>query len=237
MEYTGGDNLEAMRAAVRYNESLLQLVRGNARRVDVLVDFGAGIGTFADSLRREGYSVLCVEQDVRQASMIRELGLPAVTSLQDLPPDSADVVYTFNVLEHIEADQGILTGLFSLLKPGGRLIVYVPAFPLLYSKMDHMVGHVRRYRRSEIKSKLIAAGFCIEALRYADSIGFLASLAYRLLPNATGNVSPTSVAFYDRWIFPLSQLADRALCRLGGKNLVAIAAKPGLADSSDLRRQ
>lgn len=214
-----------MRAAVRYNESLLQLVRANAAREDSIVDFGAGIGTFANLLRTEGYLVCCVEQDAEQAQIIRELGLPVANSLAELPAVSADVVYTFNVLEHVQDDESVLADVFRILKPGGRLIVYVPAFPVLYSSMDRKVGHVRRYRRADLRSKLAAAGFRVESTRYADSVGFLASLLYKLLGGNSGNISGESVAFYDRWIFPFSQVADRALHNFGGKNLIAVARK------------
>ena len=216
---------------MRYNQSLLQLVRDHADEKNTIVDFGAGIGTFAFALCAEGYSVQCVEPDPGQAKLIRERGLPVVESLGQLPPRSADVIYTFNVLEHIEDDRAVLSDLLQVLKPHGLLIVYVPAFPILYSSMDDKVGHVRRYRRSELKSKLGSAGFAVKSICFVDSIGFLASLAYRLVGDNSGDIGETSVALYDRWVFPVSRVTDRVLHRVVGKNLVAVASRPGSGDA------
>jgi SAM-dependent methyltransferase len=229
ISYTGRDNLEAMQEAHRYNECLLNLVRHAARRGDVLVDFGAGIGTFARALAKEGLSIHCVEPDVHQASVIQQAGLPVASSLRGLPVAGVDLIYTFNVLEHIKHDDAVLGEFCSALRPGGLLLVYVPAFPILFSSMDRKVGHFRRYRRKDLGSKLSAAGFEIVSMRYADSLGFLASLAYRFLGRASGDIDPKAVAFYDRWIFPVSRLTDKVLSGLVGKNVVALARKPASA--------
>lgn len=228
-DYTGRDNLEAMQEARRYNEFLLSLVRRVAVRNEPIVDFGAGIGTFASILASEGFSVQCVETDCLQASLIRSMGLPVASELRDLPASSITLVYSFNVLEHIEHDEAAIAEVFSALRPGGQLLVYVPAFPVLFSSMDRKVGHIRRYTRKALESKLAAAGFEVEFIRYADSLGFLAALAFRFFGNNSGEIDRNSVAFYDRWVFPISQISDRVLSRLVGKNLVALARKP-LAD-------
>ena len=224
--YTGRDNLEAMRQAHRYNEHLLDLVRNVLRPGDSVVDFGAGIGTFANVLTREGHSVRCIEPDAEQASLIRGAGLPVHTSSRDLPAAGADVIYTFNVLEHIEDDGAVLAELFLALKPGGLLVVYVPAFPVLFTSMDRKVGHFRRYKRADLRSKLEVAGFEVCRIRYVDSAGFFATLLFRAFGSETGDIAPGSVAFYDRWVFPVSMAADRMLSSILGKNVTAIARKP-----------
>jgi SAM-dependent methyltransferase len=226
VEYAGRDNLEAMLEAHRYNEHLLNMVRGVLHGGEVVVDFGAGIGTFARTLAAEGHSVRCVEPDPAQAALIRDAGLTAQPSLQSLPAAGADVIYTFNVLEHIENDGGTMRELYGAIKPGGTLVVYVPAFPLLFSSMDRKVGHFRRYKRGDLRSKLESAGFEVERVRYVDSVGFAATLLYRLLGNDEGRIDGRAVAMYDRWLFPVSIVADRVLSNLVGKNVMAIARRP-----------
>ena len=224
--YTGRENLEAMQEAHRYNKHLLDLVRNVLRPGDEIVDFGAGIGTFANVLAREGHSVCCVERDPDQASLIRNSGLPVHTSARDLPAAGADVIYTFNVLEHIENDAAVLAELFLALKPGGLLVVYVPAFPILFSSMDRKVGHFRRYKRTDLRSKLEIAGFEVCRIRYVDSAGFLATLFFRAFGSDSGDIGPRAVAFYDRWVFPVSMAADNMLSGVLGKNVAAVARKP-----------
>jgi SAM-dependent methyltransferase len=224
--YTGRDNLEAMQEAHRYNEHLLNLVRNVLRPGDVVVDFGAGIGTFARVLTSEGHTIHCVEPDLDQAALIHSAGLPVHTSAQDLPAGGADVIYSFNVLEHIENDAALLAELFLALKPGGRFIVYVPAFPVLFTSMDRKVGHFRRYKRADLRSKLELAGFEVCRINYADSAGFFATLLFRVFGSDSGDIAPGAVAFYDRWVFPVSVAADKVLSGVLGKNLAAIARKP-----------
>lgn len=224
--YTGRDNLEAMQEARRYNEHLLNLVRSILRPGDAVVDFGAGIGTFASMLAAEGHAIRCIEPDPEQASVIRGAGLPVHESVKDLPPAGADVIYSFNVLEHIEHDETVLAELFFALKPGGQIIVYVPAFPVLFTSMDRKVGHFRRYKRDDLRSKLEAAGFKPERVRYVDSVGFVATLLFRLMGNKDGRIDGHAVALYDRWLFPVSIVADRILSGVMGKNVMAIAIRP-----------
>ena len=81
-----------------------------------------------------------------------------------------DSVVLVNVLEHIPDDLGALRDLRALLKPGGRLIVFSPAFEGLYSDFDRKIGHFRRYRRSQLVTVADRAGLRARrgALRQLD---------------------------------------------------------------------
>ena len=76
-----------------------------------------------------------------------------------LPDQSIDVLVMLNVLEHIEDDVRALQKAFNLLKPGGVLIIEVPASPGLYDAYDREMHHFRRYSVGDLNSKLITAGF------------------------------------------------------------------------------
>lgn len=223
--YTGTDNLEVMAAARNYNEFLLTLIaRGNPDRHRML-DFGAGVGTFARALNTRGLAVDCVEPDPAQAAITRSLGLTTFSSIQEIRDESYAFIYSLNVLEHIPDDVEVLRQLARVLSPGGRLLIYVPAFPILYSSMDRKVGHVRRYRLRELADKVAQAGLRIDHARHADSLGFLASIAFKHLGNDSGAIDHRSVVVYDRWLFPLSRALDRAADRWVGKNIILVARK------------
>jgi SAM-dependent methyltransferase len=175
--YTGTDNLEVMKEAVNYNRWLVDLIKRHARHADRILDFGAGVGTFAIALRDDGYAVDCVEPDAAQRAIIAAEGLTAWADIADVADASVDFVYTFNVLEHIDDDLQALRLVASKLRRGGRLLVYVPAFPLLYTSMDRKVGHVRRYRQADLRAKVVACGLDVDETAYVDSIGFVATLA------------------------------------------------------------
>lgn len=224
-EYSGTDNLEVMAEAINYNKFLLTLIFSYAKRGDRIVDFGAGIGTFARELVQNGYRVHCVEPDDKQAQMIAAAGLSVSASLEEVEDESVDYLYSLNVLEHIEDDVTTLREWRRKLKPGGQLLIYVPAFQLLYSSMDRKVGHFRRYTKGDLVKKLHLAGLAVKTAHYVDSIGFFAALAFRLTGNQSGDLNRRALVVYDRLIFPASRLCDRLFAYWFGKNVVVVAKK------------
>jgi len=224
--YTGVDNLEVMREARNYNDWLLRLIGRHAPARGRAIDFGAGSGTFALPMQRAGLTMTCLEPDAALSSMLREQGLATAASLDQLENESFDFAYSLNVLEHIDDDVGALRGLHAKLKLGARLLIYVPAFQILYGPMDRKVGHLRRYRRLDLARRMRDAGFTIETCRYADSLGFFAALAFRLLKgDSGGDLNPAHIKLYDRVAFPLSLALDAIAWPLFGKNVIVVARR------------
>ena len=224
--YSGFYNLEVMTEAVNYNRFLLGLVKRWAPHQQLIIDFGAGIGTFAKAMVSQGFDVHCIEPDDRQRKHIEDSGLAASASIDAMTPNSVDYLYSLNVLEHIEDDQAVLINIYRSLKPGGAAFFYVPAFNLLYSSMDKKVGHYRRYTKNELMQKLHLAQFDVREIRYVDSAGFFASLLYRLIGNPKGEINPRALITYDKFIFPLSRCCDVILQYVFGKNVWAFVQKP-----------
>lgn len=225
-DYSGTDNLEIMNDAVNYNAYLSYLVRSHTSATDRILDFGAGIGTFALPLKKIGYDVSCVEPDPKQLLKIEQNGVPGYSCLSAVPAQTYDFIFTLNVLEHIEDDQGALHELANKLKPGGRILIYVPAFQALFSNMDRAVGHCRRYRLNDLSTRVSSAGLEIEEARYVDSIGFFAAFVFKYIGSSKGTLNSTSVILFDRLVFPLSLVIDRVMKKFFGKNLLIVAAKP-----------
>jgi SAM-dependent methyltransferase len=223
--YPGVDNLEALKEAENYNRYLASLIDEQLSPGCAVVDFGAGIGTFALPLLARGVRVVCVEPDPLLAAHLRSAGAATVPSLDEIAQDSIDLIYSFNVLEHIADDGAAIRAMAAKLKRGARLLAYVPAFEVLFSAMDRRVGHLRRYRRRGLTRLLSGSGLRVVDARYADSLGFVVSLLYRMIGNRAGTINPVALKLYDRWLFPLSRVADIALSRWIGKNVLAIAIK------------
>jgi SAM-dependent methyltransferase len=76
-----------------------------------------------------------------------------------LPPGSVDAVVMLNVLEHVEDDGAALRQVHRILRPGGIVVVEVPAGPQLFDDYDRALRHFRRYRAIELAAKLEQAGF------------------------------------------------------------------------------
>ncbi len=161
--------------------------------------------------------VRAVEPDAMLAAGLEANGIHTARSLEAVPDASVAGIASFNVLEHIEDDLAALRSLHDKLIPGGRLFLYVPAFPILFSSMDRLVGHFRRYRRPQLIASLARAGFNVHQCRYADSLGFFASLAFLASGNSSGHINSAAIRMYDQFAFPLSRVLDTLTAGTFGK--------------------
>ena len=223
--YSGVENLEIMREAENYNRYLMNTVVRHATPGPASSTLVRATVSSRAGFRDSGFSLTAIEPDDYLRQHLIERGIVAASNVAGLPDHSFDYIYTLNVLEHIEDDKLALRQLHEKLKAGGRLLIYVPAFPLLYSSMDTKVGHVRRYTRRELMATVEAAGFSVKAVAYVDSIGFLATLVFKLVGSKDGGVNRTALKAYDRLIFPLSRILDVFTGRWFGKNLQLLAGK------------
>jgi SAM-dependent methyltransferase len=200
---------------------------------DAVLEVGAGHGTFTEILSARGARVVATDVSQRCADVLRErfAGDERVTvvhggadAVAGLPPfDSAVLI---NVLEHIPDDDGALSDLAATLKPGGRLILWVPAFQLLYSDFDRKIGHHRRYQKGELRAQLTRAGYEVAEIRYVNSVGALAWLVVaRLMHRApTGGAS---VKIYDSYFVPVLKRLEGRRGAPFGQSVFAVATWPG----------
>lgn len=223
--YSGGDTLEIMASARNYNAYLLRSLTRRLEGARTVLDFGAGTGHFAVEIAGLGYEVICVEPDARNRLRLASAGLRIASDLDTIAAGTIDLVYSLNVLEHIADDAGTLRSLRTKLKPHGGLFLYVPAFAMLFSRMDKRVGHLRRYRRRPFIALVERSGYRVEAARYVDCLGFLVALGYKHLDRGKGELSERSVVAYDRTVFPVSRLLSPPLGRLFGKNIMLFARR------------
>ena len=229
-EYTGVSTLEVLTSAVKYQRfltGLLTRAAGVPAAGGKVADFGAGLGALSRDARSLGWQVTCIELDPGLRARLHADGFDAAESLDDISPRSLDFLYSYNVLEHIEDDTGVVSAFHRVLKPGAPLLLYVPAFALLYGPLDRAVGHVRRYRRKGLTDLVESAGFTVEVCHYCDSLGFAAALAYRGVGDRSGQLDERAVKLYDRILFPSSRRLDYFAQRFFGKNLVLIARRSG----------
>ena len=224
--YEGTDYLKLGEVALaNYNASIAALVRRFAGGAHDVMDFGAGIGTLALSVRDRGLDPLCLEPDDAQRAQLARRGFRTAAALDDVPAASLDYIYSSNVLEHIADDVRALELLREKLRPGGTLMLYVPAFPSLFSSLDEAVGHHRRYDQASLRSALMRAGFTVQRTFYADFFGYFATLLFKRLGNTMSNANSFTLHLYDRCIFPVGRLIERVVRVPVGKNVVAVATR------------
>lgn len=226
--YSGCDNLEVMADAKNYNKFLISIITKEIAKFGAkpkVLDFGAGSGTYADMVKDKGIALDCLEPDKILAKILHKKGYTVFDYADKLKPNSYDVIYAFNVLEHIEDDFAVFTQLSKALKKNGVIVIYVPAFKSIWSPMDNLVGHYRRYRKDRLHKMAKDNKLKIVKLRYVDPLGYGAALAYKATKPKAGTISPLSLKIYDRAIFPFSRLIEPATRPIVGKNVVLVAKK------------
>jgi SAM-dependent methyltransferase len=100
--------------------------------------------------------------------------------------DTFDLVAALDVLEHVDDDLGSLAALVRLVKPGGSIIVTVPAHQRLWGSHDRRLHHMRRYGRAQLREIARASGAEIVFETAFNTILAPIAVAYRLVENATG---------------------------------------------------
>lgn len=127
-----------------------------------ILDAGCGYGNMLNALAGFG-SVEAVDLNPLAIEHVRAAGAGGaqVAPLNRLPFPTAyfDLVVCLDVLEHVEDDSRALEELFRVTRPGGRLIVSVPAYPRLWSGHDVAAGHQRRYTRRHLLVVASAGGW------------------------------------------------------------------------------
>jgi SAM-dependent methyltransferase len=197
---------------------------------DVL-ELGAGSGTLTERLLRRSESIVAVEPYEPLSAELAERFrddprvLVVAGELDAVDPQRIfDAAVLVNVLEHIEDDIGTLSDLHNRLRPGGRVILYVPAFQLLYSSFDRRIGHHRRYRKPDLVGKLRAAGFDIDEARYFNVLGFgLWLVGMRALRLNPGRSALTSI--FDRYAVPVLRRAEARIAPPFGQSLICVGRK------------
>jgi SAM-dependent methyltransferase len=231
-EHFPGEVLEDLGHVPNYNDWIFEqfapFLHGR------VAEIGAGLGTISERLRPCVDNLDLVEPSPDLARRLaqkfdhdggcRVLEQSIEAWLEATDPGVLDCIVMVNVLEHIEDDLAATQGLYEALKPGGRILIFVPALPFLYSELDKVFGHFRRYTRKSLRSCIGQAGFQIENLRYFDISGIL---PWWLLNTVLGKTSfsQSMLTIYDRVMVPPTKLVESIMTPPLGKNLVVIAIK------------
>jgi len=149
-----------------------------------ILDVGCGTGTMLGYLAQFG-DAEGVDVDAEAVGYCHARGLKHVSqSAADRLPfdnDSFDLVTTLDVVEHIDDDLGVLREVRRVLKPGGQLLLTVPAYMFLWGRQDDINLHKRRYVAPELRKRLLSAGFNVQRLTYMNAVLFPGIAAIRLI--------------------------------------------------------
>jgi SAM-dependent methyltransferase len=204
-----------------------------------ILEIGCGTGHNIPMLRQFG-EVDAIEIDAEaRAIASQRLGKPVMTSplpaLEGVEDGAYDLVALLDVLEHIEEDKAALIGIARKLKPGGRILLTVPAHPWMWSAHDVVNHHHRRYTRRTLKAVVAAAGLKLDMLRWFNSLLFPVAAGARVVGKVAGrkggddSLPPGPLNFMFGKIFALERHAIGRLPMTPGVSLAAIVSVPGEA--------
>ena len=137
---------------------------------------------------------------------------------------SFDCVVLVNLLEHIEDDASALKGCYRVLRAGGYVLIFVPALPMLYSKLDESHGHYRRYTKASLLSRVEGSGLEVIYRKYFDLVGVFPWLLLNTLFGAT-TFNRTLMSVYDKIFVPISRALETVFDPPFGKNLIVVCRR------------
>lgn len=234
-EYSGIQELKIAEQGLQfYSNDIVKKMKQNLKieKHSSILDFGAGTGQLAE-IWRSNYRInpICIEIDPNLEEILKLKNFKVFQKLNQIP-HMLEFIYTSNVLEHIEDDVSTLIDIKNKLLVGGKLVIYVPALPFLFSAFDISVGHYRRYSKKELIKKVTESGLEVEKCYWNDSLGVLAAvivkfLGYKRIVNL-GN--SRTFLIYDRVVYPISKILDSIIFKhLIGKNLFLVAKNTNLS--------
>jgi SAM-dependent methyltransferase len=215
----------------RYRAFQLELIGPHCG--DSVLEVGAGLGEFASQFSGLRRHVVTDRDPAAVASMAERFAdRPEVEARTfDLAEGAIDIgepvasVVAINVLEHIDDDTGALRGLASMVRPGGRIVLFVPGYMQLYGDFDRKVGHVTRYTPATLSKSVTAAGLTIESIKPINFLGGIAWWA-AVRRGGAGYPDPRLVKIYDRTVIPLTKLIERWIRPPFGQTVLCVARVP-----------
>lgn len=228
----GMETLKVIEDARRFNGWMFGTIRPYLR--GKVLEIGSGIGNISTEAIEAGFELTLSDiRDSYCAYLRKKFPERLVLSLDLVHPDfeiiykehlqSFDAAFALNVLEHIKEDHLALRNAKKLLKPGGSLVILVPAYQWLYNGFDKELFHFRRYKRESLEAVFRSAGFQFEKSFYFNVAGipgwwFSGSVMKK-------KIIPAGQMKLFNSLVPVFKICDTVLGRSIGLSVVGVGRK------------
>lgn len=204
-----------------------------------ILEIGSGIGNISGRFIEAGYDISLSDIRANYRKHLQEqygnttthrrqvLDLDLVhpdfdTHYHDLL-ETFDTVFALNVVEHIENDSLAIANCNKLLKPGGTLIILVPAFQSLYNNFDKELYHYRRYRKSTLSDLFVRNGFQVAHSFYFNAGGIPGWFVSGFLQK-NKTIPAGQMKIFD-YLVPAFKIIDQLLFRKVGLSVICTGKK------------
>ncbi|MFM7015425.1 MAG: class I SAM-dependent methyltransferase [Bacteroidota bacterium] len=230
----GLETLQAIKEANRFNKWMYDQIAPFIS--SPVLEVGSGIGNISFYCMKEGHQLMMTdirqeyldflnERFFEQTTPIRHLDL-VEESFEETNKDllgSFQTVFALNVIEHIENEQLAIRNAAKLLASGGRLIILVPAHPLLYNKLDKNLFHYKRYHSRDLKRLMNNELMELQSLKWFNGLGIAAWL-YGGMVSRKGVIGGGDMKLYNKLV-PLAKWMDRLTFFRIGLSIIGVSRK------------
>jgi SAM-dependent methyltransferase len=155
---------------------ILEIGCGTGHNLPMLAAFGEVDAIEIDPAARE----------IASQRLGKPVGAAPLPELTGVAPGSYDMIAVLDVVEHVEQDVAALKAMAERLKPGGKILITVPAHQWMWSAHDVVNHHKRRYSKATLTAALRQAGLGWKKLGYFNSLLFPAAVAARIAGKLRG---------------------------------------------------
>ncbi len=176
-------------------QGLLESIPGCDANPGRVLEVGCNTGNFLRRFQNGDTRLYGVDLNRRPLGLLKQRALDAFVTVADgvdLPfrPESFDLVLAVDVAEHVEDDRRILNQIHEILRDKGKCLVCVPAYQWLFGQHDVLFGHVRRYTRRVLVSRLESVGFTVLRSSYFQPLFVLPLWAKRRFGRGGSDLKP-----------------------------------------------
>lgn len=214
--------LESVSFARNYNNYIYKLISKHIQGDEVL-DFGAGYGDFCSYLKNNNKNVTAIEVNPEAIDRLNELSITNYKKIEKTGKKFQNIV-SLNVLEHIDDDKKVFYELVDSLKLDGKIILYLPASMLIWTKLDELVLHRRRYSKKLVLNLVNIDGVEIKHIHWVDFVGWVTLLISKVI-RLNLEFNKDKIIFYDRFLFKPFKFLDLLFRYIIGKNILVVVSK------------